>query len=582
MVGFSMGKLVGTCSLAALLAVTLGCGSDESQGTPGGSGGTGAAGAAGSAAGGSAGSTGGSGGAAGTAGTAGTAGAAGAAGTGGQPWAPRFDAFAEALQDGLAANEAYGVSAAVLENGEVTFAAAFGSKDADGNEPLTTTTLMQIGSTTKQMTAVALLRNVESAQVSLDDNLSSALPKLSFTVDPSWSDQILVRHLLSHQGALYDYTPWDTTANDNGLTSLAYGAFGQQEFLMAPPGQFWNYANPNFILAGLISQELDTRMWPDIMREDIFEPLGMNRTFLRKTEVEADGDYALSYGIGADSLENPTLGSVAMDQVPDPAFTRPAGLVWTTPTQMATWANFIMHGNTAVLSDALREQITQKHVDTLYLPGHMYYGFGMFVWDGYLTSNGTWYELPVWEHGGNTLSFTNLLFMLPDRDFAVIITSSGYGTDFTAAVDTAVTTLVDLPSPSLPPSFPVDPSTFGRHVGTYTDQYNVGDIIVTQQGDALFIDMPLLDSLGYVVAPELEARSSDIFLCTIDGAQHDLTFIPDPSSGESAYIRNRAFVGTRASVTKSVSPKPSADAVARWLQRSRSIAHAPGPMQLFR
>jgi len=555
------------------------CGSDDESAGASGSGGSsggGAAGAAGSGAAAGIGGGAGDSGAAGSAGVSGAAGASGAAGSGGQPWDPRFDAFAEALQDDLADSDAFGVSAAVLEDGEVTFAAAFGSKDPDGHEPLETTTLMQIGSTTKQMTAVALLRNVEAGQVSLDDSLSSALPDLSFSVDPTWSDQVLVRHLLTHQGAFYDYTPWDRTSDDADLASFAYGGFAAQEFLMAPPGVMFNYSNPNFILAGLISEELDSRMWPDIMVEDVFQPLGMTRTFLRRSEVEADGDYALSYGVGSDSLQTNTPGNVAMDQVPDPAFTRPAGLAWTTPTQMMAWAQFLMEGDPSVLSDTLRQQVTSPHVETLMLPGHHLYGFGMFVWDGYATQDATWYEVPVWEHGGNTLSFSNVFFMLPDQDFAVVITSSGFVTDFSESVDAAVTTLADLPAPSDPPSYPIDPATFDRHVGTYHDDYNVGDIIVTKQGDELFVEMPLLDQAGLTVEPELEASTNDIFVCTIDGTELELTFISEDPGGESVYVRNRLFVGTRAGGKKTMSGAvPNAAGAKRWFEQAQRLVPTP-------
>ena len=112
-------------------------------------------------------------------------------------WDPRFDDLVDALKVDLANSSAYGVSVAVMEDGVVTFAHAFGSKDAAGRVPLTPETLMQIGSTTKQMTAVALLRNVEAGQVTLADSLESVLPNLVFTLDPTWDAQVTMHHLLS-------------------------------------------------------------------------------------------------------------------------------------------------------------------------------------------------------------------------------------------------------------------------------------------------------------------------------------------------------------------------------------------------
>jgi len=492
-------------------------------------------------------------------------------------WDPRFDDFAAALEADLEDSTAYGVSAAVMEGGEITFARAFGSKDPDGEVPLTPATLMQIGSTTKQMTAVALLRNVEAGQVALDDTLEEVLPLMEFDLDATWDDQVTLHHLISHQGAFLDYIPWGGPADDTELADWTYGVFDDEYFLMNPPGAFWNYSNPNFVFAGLVSEELDDRPWPDIMVEDVYQPLGMDRTFLRKSEVEDDGDYALSYGLGKDDLYTGIMGPVEMEMMPDPGWARPAGLAWTTPTQMMAWARFLVDGDPDVLSDELRAEISSEQVDTLYLVGNMHYGYGLFVERGYLTLDGEWYEVPVWEHGGNTLSFSHFFYVLPAQEFAVAICASGYAVDFLRSVDAAVTTLVDLPEPSAPPEYTFDPAALDDHVGTYTDPWNVGDMIVTREGDTLLVSMPTLDDYGYDVTPELEAVSSDIFVLYLDGDPFDLTFIPETDGGPSTWVRNRSFVTTRVEEAAARRQPTPAD-VRRMLIRARL---EPAPIRRF-
>jgi hypothetical protein len=238
---------------------------------------------------------------------------------------------------------------------------------------------------------------------------------------------------------------------------------------------------------------------------------------------------------------------------------------------MMAWADFVMHGNTAVLSDERRALLPQEHVDTLYQAGTQFYGYGLFVERGYLARDGSWYETPVWQHGGNTLSFTNILYMLPEHDFALATCSSGYGTDFTQSQDAAITTLVDLPEPSAGPEFEIDPAQFDRHVGTYTDEWNVGDMVITRAGGTLGIEMPLLESLGYRVGSALTPITSDLFYMTIDGSFLDLTFIPTEAGGQSVYVRNRSFVTTRVPDGKARDARrtPSADDVARWWARAR-------------
>ncbi len=457
-------------------------------------------------------------------------------------WDQRFDALVEALEEDLANSQAPGVSVAVLEDGEITFARAFGSGHPDRDEPITADSLFQIGSTTKMLTASALLRKVQAGDLSLDDSLADVLPELEFELDPTWSEQIQVHHLLSHQAAVVDSAPWESNPDDEQLADYSYGDFSDYYYLMNPPGLFWNYSNPHFCLAALITQENDDRYWPDIMTQDIFQPLGMDRSYARRTEAEQDGDYSSSFGY-VDAFAT-QMSTVEMNDVYDHGWTRPAGMVWSTPSQMVTFADFLMNGNSAVLDDSLRQEMTIEQVNTLYYNDEIHYGYAVFVARGF-TWGEHYYQIPTWFHGGNTMSFSSELYMVPEQGFAISILSSGYGTDFVYSVGTALTTLLDLPSPVTPPEYQLDTSQFYRHLGTYYDQYSVGEVIISQEGDDLFIDMPDLETYGYSVEPRLMAVSTDLFYVIIDGVYYDITFIRDEGQELSTYIRNRYYVALR-------------------------------------
>ena len=73
-------------------------------------------------------------------------------------WDPRFDALVDAVLADLEASSAPGVSVAVLEDGRVTFARAFGSGHPDNDVTITTDTLFQIGSDTKKQIGRASCR----------------------------------------------------------------------------------------------------------------------------------------------------------------------------------------------------------------------------------------------------------------------------------------------------------------------------------------------------------------------------------------------------------------------------------------
>lgn len=494
--------------------------------------------------------------------------------TGDDGWDPRFDTLVEVAEAELAASSAPGLSVAVMEAGEITFARGFGTLAPDGagggDEPVTATTLFQIGSTTKMMTATALLQKVEAGDVSLDATLAEALPDLEFALGPDWNDQVRVEHLISHQGGFADYIDWEGSSDDEDLADFSYGFFADFLWLMNPPGVFWNYSNPNFSLAGLVTEEVDDRPWPDLLVDDVLLPLGMDRTYLRKEEVEDDGDYAESFGWG--SPTDLAMHHVTMDDIDDAAWARPAGLAWSTPSQMVHFADFLMHGDTDVLGDDLRLEMVAEQVNTLWYMDEIHYGYGVFVDRGVMDSLGGYHVTPVYEHGGNTLSFTSILYALPEHDVAVSILSSAYGTGFYGTLEAALQAAAEMGDPVEAPEYTIDPDRFDDHVGTYLDAYNVGEIIVTREGDDLRIEMPDLDSYGYNVAPELVPVSSDLFYVIIDGGYYDLTFIPEEEGGRSTYARNRAFVGIREEI------EPDAGVRAPVERAAIERALAPSPL----
>lgn len=458
----------------------------------------------------------------------------------------RHDAFIAALQTDLTASDALGVSAAIMEDGVVTCRVALGRKLVATEGSPDIDTLFQIGSTTKMFTAVALLQRVESGEFTLNESLASAYPDSEFEFDDTWNDEVTLQHLLTHQGGFYDYFDWGSSDEDSDLVDWHAEVFFPYLWLMNDPGKFWNYSNPNFNLAGLVVQAADnSRMYPDIMVQDVFAPLGMSRTFQRKTEVEADGNYAEGYGYVIRGNGESEYKEVDIGDVVDSAAARPAGSgTWTTPTQMLQMASFLMYGDPAILNDEARISMTSPQVPIVGSNYDLSYGYGVFVYPGVRLFDG-FHPAVAWDHGGNTLSYSSAFTLLPEHEFAISILSSGYGTDFSGSAATAVSTLVSDLSPAEPePEYDWDPDRLDLHVGTYNDAYNLKEMIITREGDGLLVEIPLLEELGYVVAPELLPLSSDVWYLDLDGNYYDLTFIGE-GDGPSQWVVNRAFVGTR-------------------------------------
>ncbi len=314
---------------------------------------------------------------------------------------------------------------------------------------------------------------------------------------------------------------------------------------MAVPGEIWNYSNPNFSIAGLMTEQVDPagRPWADIVRDDLFTPLGMERCVARGGDALADGDYTVGAGVG--------LSGLARDVGPadfDPAFARPAGLVWCTPTDMVTWGWALLGGHPEVLSEGVRAELLRPQIDLGYAePGAQTYGFGLFIDQGFALSETEFSDKLRVDHGGNTLGHTSAFTLIPEDGVVVSVLASAYGADLSGTTRAALEAVDALGPLRAPPVIAPDPSQWADFVGSYKDVYNVGEMIVSEEGGELVVDCPLLDSLSIPYTRRLEPWGPRTFFWEVQGMTIDLSFLRPAgvTAGPAKYIRNRIFVATR-------------------------------------
>ncbi len=475
---------------------------------------------------------------------------------------PRFDAIATALEKERKELGAPGVALAILEGGEVTYAAGFGSKDPGADDPVLASTLFRIGSVTKVLTATAVLQLVESGDVDLMDPITTYLPSLSFEKDPAWAPSIEVGHLLTHQSAIVDYLEVDSSpASDADLASVMLGPFPKEAYLMAPAGRMYNYSNPGYMYAGLVAEVAGGELYRTLMHDRVFAPLGMDRTFFLPSEVVADGDFAFGKTVHWKTGEPLVAGPETYDN----AWARPAGYAWSSVLDLANFVRFLRNGENAVLHDSVREEMMKPQVNTEEFLDRMGYGYGLIVQQGVFL--GSFYDILIVQHGGAIPGFAADMYWVPACDLGFVTLANTDGAYFIDTLVTALTTLCTLPSPSTPPDLTVDPSSFGALVGTYEDPYNVGTVVVTQDGDDLKVEMPLLDTMQIPYEPVLEPTLPNNFLLGVQGITLPVTFLRD-AQGDGEYFRTRSFVAARGSGDAGTSPAP----LARSLDRSELVA----------
>ncbi|WP_461174140.1 beta-lactamase family protein [Arthrobacter sp. Z1-9] len=180
-----------------------------------------------------------------------------------------------------------GAAVAVVRDGRQVHSAAFGRTDPSGR-PMTAQTPVLLASTSKSLTAIAVMQQVEAGRLRLDEPVQTYLPW--FTLDDPRSSAITVRHLL-HQtsGMSAKDTAFEASltqepeALEEAVRALADSP------LAGEPGRAFHYASANFNILGLLVQTVANQPFGDYLKEHVFGPLEMLHSHPTAAAAREDG-----------------------------------------------------------------------------------------------------------------------------------------------------------------------------------------------------------------------------------------------------------------------------------------------------
>jgi CubicO group peptidase (beta-lactamase class C family) len=449
----------------------------------------------------------------------------------------QFTVLRNTIENDLGNNNAVAVSIAIYKDGEVVFAEAFGEKAKDSGETVTPETLFQLGSTTKMFTALATLQLTQEGLLSMDDKLVNTMPNIQYPSVQAltWQD-ISIDDLLTHQSGLPD--TYIGTDSNSSLVEYMSSGYPQQNMQNNPPGIFYNYSNPSWSYLGAVVEQITQTPYIEHMQQNIFEPMGMTRTWMDRSKVVADGNYALGFQAnGSGGIFLSDINQIPLDFVVSPAGSE----TWSTPTQQLKMAEFLLNGNTDILSAELQSEMTTAKVSIEFAGLPLHYGYGIYVDDGF-QYNEQWYPEKVWQHAGNTLAYSSAFWILPEKNIAVSILSSGRTDDFSATMIAALEAVTELPQAQSEPIIPSDSSEYYKHVGTYTSP--VATIIVTEVNNELHISIPEMDEANFPYEDKLTPIGDKTFIFVAEEAAL-VTFMPAIEGDESVYFVTRDVVGIK-------------------------------------
>jgi len=164
----------------------------------------------------------------------------------------------------------------VAEHGDVLYRRGFGKADVRTGTAFAPDTLSDIGSLTKQFTAMAIMMLAERKRLSYDDLISKYIPEFS---GASHLARITVRQLLTHTSGIPDYG--DLGIDDSGLNrSSLIAALLKRDAEVSKPGMKYRYSNAGYALLAIVIQRVSGQRFSEFMAQEIFLPCGMKSTFV--------------------------------------------------------------------------------------------------------------------------------------------------------------------------------------------------------------------------------------------------------------------------------------------------------------
>jgi len=174
------------------------------------------------------------------------------------------------VEDYLNGMETFGLSATVLIGigDEIVLHQGYGYQDYETGTTMKSSTALSIGSISKQITSVAILQLVDQGLVDLHTSISTYLEGV-----PADKTEITLHHLLTHTSGLaelHDGDDFDKTETEEFFSKLL------AKELQSPIGTAYKYCNQGYSLAARIIEVITGMKYQSYLRQNIFEPLGMD------------------------------------------------------------------------------------------------------------------------------------------------------------------------------------------------------------------------------------------------------------------------------------------------------------------
>lgn len=351
-----------------------------------------------------------------------------------------------------------GAAVMIIHDGQVLLKKGYGLADLESRALIGPETPFLLGSLSKAFTAMAVMILAERGALGYDDPVAKHLPEFRST-----TGQVTLRQLLHHTGGFPEFEAlmlvsgqigFDWPRSASGLPSPieptsqdVLALLSQVQELRFVPGTKWEYSNSGYVILAQVVERVGGRPFPRFLQEEVFKPLGMERTVvadrLRPPIPGAATGYTLKNGTYLD-----------IDYAPHRAVYGHCN-VYSTLDDLCRW-------DQALQSEQL---VSAATLEEAFRPGRLRDGTSIPYGFGWRLGRRAGFD--VVEHGGSFLGFRAVILRVPACRFTAIALSNLAQFDLGRFVDTIDRTcfrsLSPLTAPQTEPTVIPDVDSKGKN-----------------------------------------------------------------------------------------------------------------------
>ena len=291
--------------------------------------------------------------------------------------------------------------ALIAVSGRVVFEKAYGSGDLEWDAPHTSQSVFRLGSLSKPFTAVAIALLAQKGALKTEDPIAKYVQDLP----KSWKG-VTLHQLLTHSSGVPNYTSqpgfWrQVVMHPNTPQELV--SLVRNQPLDFEPGRHWGFSNTNYILLGMVIEQVTKQKYADYLRQAVFDPLEMKNSGYDEASVVLKRR-ARGYSISPHGLVNATYVDMSVPYS--------AGALYSTARDLLRFDQALYSDQ--LLNSSWRERVFSAHVlTTVDKSSH---GYGWFI-----SRDKGWLQH---THEGGFPGFSTMLARYPEARSSIILLSN--------------------------------------------------------------------------------------------------------------------------------------------------------------